>query len=234
MRKPHSDDAGGLVREAHGRDQPPAFTLVELLTVIAIISVLAALLAPSLKKTRDLARGMQCMSNLRQFGIASHVYAQDHDDFLIPCYAPSDPYDNWKACMNAAGIRWAGWDINNSSPVFICPSSPCKTDSTPSTYSRCNYGYSYWLGYANDMRYRYSQFSVPSNKPQICDSGYRMTDVDGTAVCYSYQYFDRATNTMMGFWHNGGANILFFDGHVGWYKPMDVPESPSWHIPPLD
>jgi prepilin-type N-terminal cleavage/methylation domain-containing protein len=57
-----------------------AFTLIELLCVIAIIGILAALLMPTLNQGQANAKRIQCVNNLKQTGIAFHVFAHDHKD----------------------------------------------------------------------------------------------------------------------------------------------------------
>src|SRR5690606_23791987 len=76
-----------LAAPRQDRVSPRAFTLIELLTVIAIIGVLAAIVISTLGQVRRSADRTRCSSNLRQIGLAVQLYTQDHRDRLPgPCY----------------------------------------------------------------------------------------------------------------------------------------------------
>lgn len=140
---------------AHDEVRPPArlgpsgFTLVELLTVIAIVVILIAILLPALTKARESARSVQCMSNMRQIGLAFTMYADRNGGYFAPLSAlptvlpllviqdwPSllAPYMNGKTADAATLDRWGGpgnFPFNPSlftaNPFVLCPSEPDKT-----------------------------------------------------------------------------------------------------------
>ena len=106
-----------------------AFTLVEMLVVIAIIGMLAALLLPALARSKLMAQRSVCISNLKQIGLAVKMYANDHGDVLPASATP--PADYWKT--NGIDV----WNVYKSyiksyvglkapsSPedkIFACPS----------------------------------------------------------------------------------------------------------------
>lgn len=69
-----------ITPECAGRRALRAFTLIELLVVIAIIAVLAALMLPALSRGKESARAIQCLNQMRQFGLAVRMYADENSD----------------------------------------------------------------------------------------------------------------------------------------------------------
>ncbi len=91
-----------------------AFTLIELVVVIAIISILAAILFPVFASAREKARQTTCASNLKQLGLGMLQYAQDYDEY-VPCGTGTSG--------TLLGCGWIGqvYPYIKSVAVFQCP-----------------------------------------------------------------------------------------------------------------
>ncbi len=113
------------------------FTLIELLAVIAITAILAAMLLPALAKAKEKARATQCVGNLRQWGLAFQLYADDNEDFLPrrgqgvqALFQIDRPADWFNALPGYFGLSsFQQMVTNNAIPaahdrsVFVCPSA---------------------------------------------------------------------------------------------------------------
>jgi prepilin-type N-terminal cleavage/methylation domain-containing protein/prepilin-type processing-associated H-X9-DG protein len=103
------------------RKQLRAFTLIELLVVIAIIAILAAMLLPALSRAKERAKGIACVNNNRQIGLAFMMYASDNSESLPPLNTgtwPGVTQDWWFKILDTAKYVTSSATSNN---VWRCP-----------------------------------------------------------------------------------------------------------------
>ncbi len=100
-----------------------AFTLVELLVVLAIVAVLAALLVPAARSALDTARSTKCASNLRQIGLALSAYASDNNN-AYPPLTDAVAAKDWDQAAIAPYLPLRPGGQQNA--VFTCPAANFK------------------------------------------------------------------------------------------------------------
>ena len=207
LRRPGCAVAAGMA--APGR----AFTLIELLVVIAIIGILAAMLLPALASAKEKGRSVQCAGNLRQWGLAYRLYADDNFDYLprrgqgVQTLAEIDRPDDWfNALPGYFGLATFQLMVsNNATPaahspsVFICP-----TASNP--------GGTYFLPYGMNMNL------CPWNLPAATKYGEVVRPISVVAMGdapgpYASTYPSVQPYSILAR-HAGRVNLLFLGGAV--------------------
>ena len=211
-------------------------TLVELLVVIAVLGVLAALLLPALTRGKDAARLARCTDNLRQLGLAAQIYWDENDGMTFPYLAGG---------TNGGMRYWFGWlkpgaegervfdptqgalyPILQGQGVELCPALDYRNTlyKLKATSAAFGYGYNLHLG---DRPLNIQRVSVPTETVVFADAA-QVNDFQAPAspehpMLEEFYYVDADDGTgypNAHFRHMQQAVAVFCDGHVDRERPV--------------
>ncbi len=207
------------------------FTLIELLIVIAIIAILAAMLLPALKRARETANQISCTNNEHQIGIAVSHYTDDYYEYL-PHSGDANNVRNkymdmcWKALL-APYLNVTELDPSNlEHGPFNCPSQVniCAKNTFGDNGFHGGYGWNFMnLGWKDTS----TAYPAWISSRQVKRPGETIVLADTTSVpleeTYSYYYFYLYENSIYRpTRHNGRGNVLWGDLHVSANSPNEL------------
>ncbi len=212
---------------------PSAFTLIELLIVIAIISILAAILFPVFARARESARRASCMSNLKQIGLGWIQYAQDYDDRVMPRDSGtiSGKMHYW----------WGSWvsatNTLNENEGLLQPYMKNHQIQACTSFDNQLRAALRLTGYAYNNEYLHTFGRIPVHLAQIVDPVETVVMADSARLDFAAPYAlqgntyltppgpDSTIGTMGNYpafhgRHNGMGVVLWADGHAKAMKPV--------------
>ncbi len=206
------------------------FTLLELLIVIAIIAILAALLLPALSRARAAGRRTACAGNEKQIGLAHVMY---QSDFLAYCNKQGTSVPYWYAML---------YPYHRDAAIYGCPGDPKPASVGATRYvygSAANsrpedtFVLSKGFGYLHNAELSYYQtvffkpltaFKRPSSTMYAADgTGHWIASFTGANMMLQ----PLAAATRFHARHERSSNALFLDGHVTNFKFTDI-LTPPW------
>lgn len=195
------------------RRKAGAFSLVELLVVVAILALMASVLLPALAHAQDKARATQCLSNLRQWNVALSLYLYENEDYIPrrgqgvqPLFLIDRPEDWFNALPPMIDLpRYQSLATNAAIPqpedrtIFVCPKAKPAGASNFLSYAM-NIYVSPWI---RPMPHRLDEIPQPGAVAFLADGPGGYSSTVPSAKPYSVQAR-----------HVERANVAFLDGHV--------------------
>ncbi len=184
-----------------------AFTLPELLVVVAVIAVIAGLLSPALSSARSKTGNVVCLGNLKQWGVATFLFAMDNGDLLPQDGTPNGTstaegwYVDLPRTMGIAPYHDMPWRTNPAAPlgrsVWHCPSNPRRSNTNNLFHYCLN---EHVNGSGNGVQVKLGTLPWPALTVWLFDNG-KLAAVASANNAH--------TNL-----HSRGCDFLLLDGHA--------------------
>jgi prepilin-type N-terminal cleavage/methylation domain-containing protein/prepilin-type processing-associated H-X9-DG protein len=214
------------------------FTLIELLVVIAIIAILAAILFPVFAQAREKARGISCLSNLKQAGLAYAMYVQDFDE-TTPCQTTPVTQRDANNYFAVSGGYWYNliYPYTKNWQLMVCPdrteatsskSNPAGLALTATTGRMMGYGYN--DGWVSDSGYGLVQTQTTDSNGKTMRAGRSIAGIVSPSQCVAFGdtydtpgysiAMDNILSTLADGYptkslrHQSNLNYAFVDGHA--------------------
>ena len=177
------------------------FTLIEMLVVLAIISVLMAILLPALSKAKKMASGVSCVNNLKQLGLGISSYAGDYNEYL-----PSPNRDGW-AGRNWVSVMYEARCVlaKTRQGILACPDAQgvlAGWSQLAGNGTTADYAMNFHLGELSPA----AGNSANSGKLTAHKSDYIILAEANVGCTFAENCLERIM-----YRHPGGANLLFCD-----------------------
>lgn len=189
-----------------GRTRGPAFSMIEMLVVIAIIAILASLIFPAVETARRQANTATCANNLRQIGFGVKAYLADHNE-QFPPILPSE----WDQFGKVADYYRE--ELGGEYGVFRCPAQ--RTPQADLGGARLSFP-------SDTSKYTTYEFNGFFTYPGTYVRTTTKRDVTNASICayaYDFPYYTFPAGDYRP--HRKGMNVLYLDWHVGWLDESD-------------
>jgi prepilin-type N-terminal cleavage/methylation domain-containing protein/prepilin-type processing-associated H-X9-DG protein len=202
-----------------------AFTLVELLVVIAVIAILAGLLLPALSAAKGRAMTIACKSNLKQFGIAFHLYAGDQADAVPANKGGQNCTNTWYLKRSLLGSYLSAVEVWRC-PIKVQPAVIGITMPRVRTIAMNHFMGAPWTEPGATIYRRLSDITRPSPSEALVFLEERIDTINDGAFGVQRDFDEQkpAGWSLMdkpGIGHQRGCNLVYADGHVELHQWQD-------------